>query len=47
MYPHVFIANTEEVAAGQAIRTVNGANLTTSTLSNVDLGTSGDVYLVL
>ena len=47
VYPHVFIANAEERAAGQAIRTVNGANVTTSTLNPVDLGTSGEVYLVL
>jgi len=47
VYPHVFIANAEEVAAGQAVRSVNGANLTTSTLSNIDLGPSGDVYLLL
>ncbi len=46
-YPNVFIANAEEVAAGQAIRTVNGTAVTTSTLTPVDLGTAGEVYLVL
>lgn len=47
VYPHVFIANADEVVAGQAVRTVNGAAVTTSTLDPVDLGASGDVYLVL
>ena len=47
VYPHIFIANAEEVAAGQAVRTVSGAAVTTSTLDPVDLGASGDVYLVL
>ncbi len=47
VYPHIFIANAQEVAAGQVVRSVNGANVTTSTLSNVDLGASGDVYLIL
>jgi uncharacterized protein (TIGR03437 family) len=47
VYPNIFIANAEEVAAGQAIRTAGEAIVTTSTLNPVDLGATGDVYLVL
>ena len=47
VYPHLFIANGNDVAAGQAVRTLNGSQVVESTLTPISLGDSGDVYLVL
>jgi uncharacterized protein (TIGR03437 family) len=47
VYPNVFIADGADNANAQVVRTVNGTPVTASAQNGVDLGTSGDVYLLL
>lgn len=46
-YPSVFVADGEDNASGQVVRTVNGSWVTASVRDGVNPGTSGDVYLIL
>lgn len=46
-YPNVFITDAEDNAAGQVARVVDGSVVTEFVQDGVDLGESGDVYLIL
>ena len=47
VYPGVFVADGEDNANGQVLRTVNGSWVSAAARDGVNLGTSGDVYLIL